>query len=66
VRGKTKQQREQAMELAVLIRDFHRSKRHLLKCRLAYTITADAIELVFPKPPAAKARGVRETRRVST
>jgi hypothetical protein len=61
-----KWQREQAMELAVLIRDFHRRKHHLLKCRLAYSITVDAIELVFPKPPTAKARGVREARRVST
>jgi hypothetical protein len=62
VRPKPKWRHAQAMELAVIIRDFHRRYHRLLACRRAYDISVDALDIIFPKPPMAKKRGVRSKR----
>jgi hypothetical protein len=61
-----KKQRQEALKLAVAIRDFHRRNHRLLSCRRAYDITMAALVILYPVVPDAKKRGVRVVRSVAS
>jgi len=63
MRSKSKWQRRQSLELAVVVRDWLRKKRHLVNSRRSFDIAMDAVEALWPRPPVPKKRGIRGSSR---
>jgi hypothetical protein len=53
---------DEVWELVEMIRQHHLKRNRRFTCRRAYDITADAVRIVWPKPPVAKPRGKKAKR----